>query len=146
MFEMGEKERMVKELVQLESTLKRITEGLQKIEDSWPEHFNESDPEDMYLRNSFYRIEDKLSDVRRMLQGIGAEVVAQGRLYHNSAKRYEIEGTDYYFTSGSSVEVLYDGAWVSSDVEHDGDDYYLTRLKGVSMKGLMARAKKYPYW
>lgn len=140
------KERMIKELSKLENTLKYITKDLQKIEDSWPDHFDENDPEDMYLRTSFYRIEDQLSDVRRMLQGIGAEVVAQGRLYHNSAGRYEIEGTDYYFTSGSSIEVLYDGRWIPSSVEHTGGDYYLTRLKDVSMKGLMARAKRYPSW
>lgn len=138
--------RMVNELSKLENTLKYITKDLRKIEDSWPDQFDENDPEDMYLRSSFNRIEDKLSDVRRMLQGIGAEVVAQGRLYHNSAKRYEIEGTDYYFTSGSSIELLYDGEWISSYVEHNGEDYYLTRLKGVSMRGLMARAKRYPSW
>lgn len=140
------KERMVKELSKLESTLKNITKDLRKIDDSWPDHFDENDPEDMYLKSSFYRIEDKLSDVRRMLQGIGAEVVAQGRLYHNAAKRYEIEGTDCYFTSGSSIEVLYDGEWIPNSVEHNGEDYYLTRLKGVSMNGLMARAKRYLAW
>jgi hypothetical protein len=138
------KERLINDLRQLEGTLKRITKDLQKAEDSWSDHFNESDPEDMYLRSQFYRIEDKLSDVRHMLQGIGAEVVAQGRLYHNSSKRYEIEGTDYYFTSGESIEVLYDGQWIPSSVEHNGNDYYLTRLKDVSMHGLMARAKRYP--
>jgi hypothetical protein len=140
------KERTIKDLVQLETTLKRITKDLQKIEDSWPDHFNENDPEDMYVRSSFNRFEDKLSDVRRMIQGIGAPVVAQGRLYHNESKRYEIEGTDYYFTSGSSIEVLYEGEWIPSSVEHSGKDYYLTRLKSVSMEGLTARAKSYPSW
>lgn len=140
------KTRMVRELSNLESTMKYITKDLQKIEDSWDDHFDENDPEDMYLRSEFNRIEEALSDVRRKIKGIGAEVVAQGRLYHNSAKRYEIEGTDYYFTSGSSIEVLYDGQWIPSSVEHNGEDYYLTRLKSVSMNGLMARAKKYPSW
>lgn len=140
------KERMVKELSNLENTLKYITKDLQKMEDSWTDHFNENDPEDMYLRSSFNRIEDKLSDVRRMLGGIGAEVVAQGRLRHNIAKRYEIEGTGHYFTSGSSIEVLYEGEWIPSSVEHNGEDYYLTSLKSVSMSGLMARAKQYPWW
>lgn len=142
------KDRLIGDLRQLEGTLKRITKDLQKAEDSWPDHFDESNPEDMYLRSSFYRIEDKLSDIRHLIRGIGAEVVAQGRLYPNSVGRYEIEGTDYYFTSGQSIEVLYDGEWIPSSVEHGGPrgDYYLTRLKDVPMNGLMARAKRYPSW
>jgi hypothetical protein len=140
------KSDMLKELMLLESKLKRLNKDLRAMEDSWTDHFDENDPEDMYLRNSFYMIEDKLSDVRLILVGIGAEVVAQGRLYHNESKRYEIEGTDHYFTSGSSIEVLYDGAWRKSTVEHNGNDYYLTSLKSVSMNGLMARVKRYPMW
>lgn len=140
------KEQIIKDLVNLQSSLKRITKDLQNIDYAWTDHFNKDDPEDMYLRNSFRHIEDKLSDVRRMLEGIGAPVIAQGRLYHNTDKRYEIEGTNIYFTSGSSIEVLYEGEWVPSSVEHTDGDYYLTALRGVNMHGLMARAKKYPSW
>ncbi|MEC0238242.1 DUF5348 domain-containing protein [Paenibacillus kribbensis] len=146
------KKRMLKEFGALEESLKWITKDLKKMEDSWTDFFNAGDPQDMYLRRTFGGLEDKLSDVRRKLQGIHAEIVAEGTLRHNKDGRYEIEGTDYYFTSGSSIEVLHSFyedeplEWIESTVEHDGADYYLTRLKGVSMNGLTARAKRYPLW
>ena len=146
------KNKMMKELEKLENSLKYMTKDLKEIEDSWSDHFNANDPDDMYLRSAFAKAEDKLSDVRRTILGINAPVIAEGRLYKNSAGRYQIQGTEVYFTSGSTLEVLYaryaldPREWIESSVEHNGTDYCLTRLQGVSMEGLIARAKEYPMW
>lgn len=143
------KDKMLKDLKKLENDMKYITKDLKGIDDSWTDHFNSEDPNDIYLRHTVAEIEDKLSKVRRVIQGIYAPVVAEGRLIKNSSGRYEIEGTGYYFTSGSTVEVLvtrWKGdpqEWVKSSVEHDGTDYYLTMFTG-SMEGLNARVKEYP--
>src|SRR5690625_3110068 len=101
---MNKKTRAFSKMIQLEAELKYITKDLQEIEDSWLDHFNEDDPQDMYLRSSFSRIEEKLSDVQIMIKRMNAEIIAEGRLWRNSDGRYEIEGTDYYFTSGEYIE------------------------------------------
>lgn len=144
------KNKVMKRLESLEYELKSVTKDLRAIEDSWPDHFTD-DPDDRYQRNMFALIEDRLSDVRRDIQGLFVPVVAEGRLIKNSSGRYEIEGTDYEFTSGRGIEVLYTyyddepKVWIKSTVEHNGADYYLTNLTGVSMEGLRARVKRYPW-
>lgn len=52
----------------------------------------------------------------------------EGYLIKNGTTgRYEIEGKDRYFTSGSPLEVWngYEERWVRSRVEHNGKDYYI---------------------
>lgn len=138
---MDAKTELINELISLDSKLKSITKRLAYIENEWPNHFNENDPEDLYIRNKFASIENKLTDVRFDIKMLTAQVAAQGKLILNSDRRFKIEGTDYYFTSGSYIEVLYDGRWISGTIEHNGEDYYITSLKGVSLLGLTARVK-----
>jgi len=78
-------------------------------------------------------------------------VVAQGRLVKNSSGRYEIEGTDYYFTSGSSCEIyvsFYEDdepgenmTWVPTRIEHNKDYYFVAR-PGLSPAGVLARVRR----
>ncbi len=77
-------------------------------------------------------------------------VVAQGRLVKNSSGRFEIEGTDYYFTSGSSCEIYvpyYDDepgenmTWLPTRIEHRTDYYFVAR-PDLSPAGVLARVRK----
>lgn len=84
--------------------------------------------------------------IESMLQ---PDVLAQGRLVKNRAGRYEIEGTDYYFTSGSSCEIyvpFYDDepgehmTWLPTSIEHNKDYYFVSR-PDVCPAGVLARVR-----
>jgi hypothetical protein len=82
------------------------------------------------------------------LQG---EIVEEGYLLHNMAKRYCLNtNDDYYYTSGSTIEYFYfderypeDAGWQLSTMEHNGDDYYIVSLgKTVKPEGVKVRVRK----
>ncbi|MNI72834.1 hypothetical protein D3C73_1287990 [compost metagenome] len=104
----------------------------------------------MYLRVMFYQIQGKLDDARRMLRRVVAPVLKEGVLRKRPDGRYGLQdGT--YFTSGGSIEYLLvepgeDARWVSSQVEHDGEDYCIVGRKGLSLQGLRVRIKEIPLW
>ncbi|MCY9746384.1 DUF5348 domain-containing protein [Paenibacillus larvae] len=141
------KNEIKKELSNLLPQMEKITIMISKAEDSWTDHFDPNDPDDMYLRTMFYRISDKLDDVLQIAQRAAAEVLAEGTLIKNSVGRYQIASTDVYFTTGSSIEYLGqnaygDGAeWISSRVEHNGEDYYIAADPKLKMSGIKARIK-----
>lgn len=66
-----------------------------------------------------------------------------GQIRRNSSTRFEVDGVE--LTSGDTLEVLiidgqdYSIKWVSTRVEHNGDDYYLVGLLGYEPIGLFAR-------
>lgn len=67
-----------------------------------------------------------------------------GTLRHNSSGRYSFED-GYYFTSGDSIEIFYDGEWLKGRIEysHKLQDYYFCIEEEViyinNLKGLKAR-------
>ncbi|RTE05511.1 DUF5348 domain-containing protein [Paenibacillus whitsoniae] len=144
------KNAIKKDLTQLLPLIKRVSQLIDEVENEWTDHFNENDPDDMYLRSMYYRIQEKLDDARRIAQHVTAEESAKGKLRKNSAGRYEITGSGVYFTSGSSIEFLLedDGRirWVNSRVEHNGKDYYIVAAPDLRMAGVMARTKDLPAW
>lgn len=85
------------------------------------------------------------------LNSMFAPVFAQGRLFKNNSGRYEIEGTDIYFTSGSGCEVYLpyneydeDGeymTWIPTTIEHS-NGYYFTARPDIPLDGAMVRVKK----
>lgn len=66
-----------------------------------------------------------------------------GQIKLNSRLRFEVD--DVELTCGDTLEVLViDGQdnlpkWVSTRVEHNGEDYYLVGLLGYNPIGLFAR-------
>ncbi|MBB3126684.1 hypothetical protein FHS19_001338 [Paenibacillus rhizosphaerae] len=143
------KDTVLQELFNLESNLKEIIHGLRQIDGTWSKHFDPADPDDMYLCTTFAKVEDELSAVRRMIQGIGARVVAQGMLIKNGDGQYVIENADAVLTAGSVVEVLFrsseqDAEWIESGVELCGGEYVLTGFPRLDLEGLTVRIKQYP--
>lgn len=80
-------------------------------------------------------------------------VLAQGRLVENSDGRFEIEGTNRYFTCGSSCEAYlpydeyYEGeddelmTWVPTTIEATNGQYYFTSRPKISMAGVLVRVR-----
>ena len=73
----------------------------------------------------------------------------QGRLSRNAAGRFEMEGADIEFTSGSSCEVYAPYfsdeedwmTWIPTSIEHKGD-YYFTARPDMKMEGALVRIKE----
>lgn len=143
------KDTMLQELVKLEAHLKELTHGLRQLDGTWKDHFDPADPDDMYLCSTFAKVEDELSAVRRMIQGIGARVIAQGTLKKNGDGQYAVGNTNAVLTAGSVVEVLFrsseqDAEWIESGVELCGEEYALTDFPRLDLEGLTVRIKQYP--
>lgn len=150
MSESQKKNEIKVELRRMLPQFKAVSKMITTAEDSWTKHYNENDPEDMYLRTMFYRIGEKLDDVRDLLRSVTSEVVETGKIHHNESKRYELP-SGHYYTSGSSIEFLRQerngpAEWVASSVEHNGDDYYIVADRNLPMAGLTVRRKNYPSW
>lgn len=67
-----------------------------------------------------------------------------GQIFYNSRDRLQVG--DVELNSGNALEVLIldkDNApeWVRTTVEHNGEAYFLTGLKGYSPAGLFARVE-----
>lgn len=66
-----------------------------------------------------------------------------GQIRRNNRTRFEVDGVE--LTSGDTLEVLiidgqdYSIKWISTKVEHNGEDYYLVGLLGYEPIGLFAR-------
>ncbi|ASA21985.1 DUF5348 domain-containing protein [Paenibacillus donghaensis] len=138
------------ELEKLLPQIKRVTNMIKDAEEDWPAHFDRTNPDDLYLRIMFYQIQGKLDDVRRAIRSMVAPVLKEGVLFKRQNGRYELQdGT--YFTSGESIEYLLeepgeDSRWVSSRIEHNGEDYYLFGRMELPLQGLRVRIKDIPLW
>ncbi|MCM2535145.1 hypothetical protein NDK43_25885 [Neobacillus pocheonensis] len=60
---------------------------------------NYDEPEDQYKARMAQDILDKLRDAKRQLEWIFSPILAEGFLVKRTDGRYEIAGTDFYFTS-----------------------------------------------
>lgn len=134
-------------LLKLEPELKRVSKLITDAENDGI--YSSEDPEEMYLRNMFYRIGDYLDDARRYIRQSSARVSSEGTISKRADGRY---GNDrIYFTSGSSIEFLFidpdgDDRWIYSSVEHNGEDYYIVAKPDLSLQGLWVRVKQLPMW
>lgn len=69
-----------------------------------------------------------------------------GQIILNSRSRFQVDTVE--LTSGDTLEVLViDGQdnlpkWISTRVEHNGDNYYLVGLLGYNPIGLFAKVQK----
>jgi len=142
-------DQIIKDLKRISPTLKALLQAIENVE--YGTDYSD-DLEAEYTSSMLLKIGDNLDAVRRLTIQLTSDVSVEGVLRHNSSKRYQIEGSDEYFTSGSSIEVLLEGwgrdrhesAWVYTRVEHNGEDYYLTCDPSICMEGLLARTKCIP--
>ena len=93
--------------------------------------------EDFFLYQELY---DKLDDAYRLLRYLSKEIIGEYHLYLNESGRYEaFKGT--YYTSGSSIEFLYEGRWHLSTVESNSEQYYIVHFKNLDLEGLKVRIR-----
>ncbi|MCM3692198.1 DUF5348 domain-containing protein [Neobacillus niacini] len=131
-----------------------IKNTIGKLEDRWgsmPEEFELNDydsPDERFKDDMARTIVYKLDEVNRLLKWMEKPVLAEGNLFKRSDGKYEIEGADIYFTSGSPLDVWhYDEfderyVWTRSVVEHNGEDYYIKALgRETSIEGVKVRAR-----
>ncbi|WP_256715629.1 DUF5348 domain-containing protein [Paenibacillus peoriae] len=134
------------ELDKLLPQIKKVTHMITDAEESWTDHYNRNDPEDLYLRSMFYRIGDMLDDANRLLVQTFAEVVDEGELIKQPNGRYSLHGRE--LTSGEPIEYLAtddDGdRWVLSRIGHNGQDYCLETDRNFSLEELRIRIKYIP--
>lgn len=74
------KSQIREELEKLLPQIKKVTHMITDAEESWTTHYDQNNPEDLYLRGMFYRIGDMLDDANRLLVQTFAEVVDEGVL------------------------------------------------------------------
>lgn len=143
---MNETEQLQKDLQALLPTLKRVTKQLRESEDKWRPQWMNADSN--YLRDSWNQIEDHLSKAAFDIFRISSPIGEEGILTKNSSGRYQLPSGEY-FTSGSGIEVLIDKSedkedhyWAYSRIEHNGNDYYLTKFPEYPLLGMCARVRE----
>ena len=89
----------------------------------------------------YHELYVQLDDLYRTMNYLNKEIIGEFELYLNESERFEaFEGT--YYTSGSTIEFLYDTRWCKSRVEHDGERYYILHYKEVPLPGLTVRVRR----
>lgn len=129
--------------------LQELSKDLEWIENEFlPSQATEEERSQVkHLRNIAYR---QFDESAWRLERLFMPVKSQGHLFKNSAGRYQIEGTERYFTSGDSCEVFLpfhddeeeNYAWIPTSIEHH-KDYYFTARPDVPMAGALVRTKGY---
>lgn len=97
------------------------------------------------------QLENELRRVKYKLDYWMMPVQFEGTLYKNSAGRYQVEGSETYYTSGELIEFFtlccdtYEekevGAWVVSSVENTNGEYYIVGYPEIKLDGLRVRVK-----
>ena len=127
-------------LNRLNSQIKRILRetGFDKYGELDTEYDRE-DPEEVMLWSEFSTILMKLDEVSRDLSYLDRPIRRSGKLRKNSNGRYACGG--YELTSGSGVEILVDGEWLITSIEHNGRDYYAVACRDLDLDGVDARVR-----
>lgn len=106
-----------------------------------------NDSETLLLVEEYKSILNRLEYIADTMEYLDRPIKEQEVLYLNQSERYQIKGSNHYYTSGSRIEFLvYDKwnnvkAWHISSVEHNGTDYYIVGYPSVLLDGLTVRTR-----
>jgi hypothetical protein len=108
-------------------------------------YYDSENLDEDFTRTQIKQIAERLDDINRQIGYLSKPIITEGELTKNSEGRYELPN-GYYFTSGSVCEVLYHSSfgglrWVYTTIEHNGEDYYFTSLKNISLSGAKVRIR-----
>lgn len=105
--------------------------------------YDYSNKNERFEASQIMGILENLNDALQDLKYMNRPVLAEGKLKKRTDGRYEIAGTDFYFTSGSTVEI-----WESEDeyyykttIEHRNGDYYAVNVHEPTLENLTARIR-----
>ena len=129
--------------------LEEIENSISKLEDRHgylPEEFEYSydNPEEKYQHDTVRSVISQLADVQTQIKWMNKSVISEGILVKNNIDRYEIQGTEIEFSSGSPLDVWNNewNQWETSRIEHNGEDYYIVSLgRNKPISGLKVRKK-----
>ena len=129
--------------------LQEIENSISKLEDrheNLPEEFeyNYENPEEKYQHDAVRSVMSKLEDVQRQIKWMNKPILSEGILVKNSINRYEIQGTEIEFSSGSPLDVWNEewNQWETTRIEHNGEDYYIVSLgRETPILGVKVRKK-----
>lgn len=129
---------------QIESFLKLTTYN--DYDDLSGLDINRNDPEELFLVDELCTTTEHLADAVRNLKYIDLPIGVTGNLRKNGDGYFEMSGHVYH--SGYGIEFLCldtnvdSKKWITSRVEHDGNDYYIVGYKDIKMQGLNVRIRK----
>jgi hypothetical protein len=91
-----------------------------------------------------YKAMEGLEEAYSSIVDLNRRVLIEGHLLKNERGRYELCGRE--FTSGSLIDVWCEdpdmkdgGYYISSRIEHRGDNYYCVDMPYIKLEGLKAR-------
>ena len=102
-----------------------------------------NNPDEQFVAGQLMQIANKLADAHLQFKYLCKPIRIEGHLTQRSDGRYEIESTDYYFTSGSIIEIWdkdYNRYFLTS-IEYKNDDYYATSSPNLTLEGLKVRIR-----
>lgn len=142
-------EHGTKILIEVEDDFKLLGQKLSLLTRNDLENvkYDMHDPDECFKYDEYLRLINKLYDIQSDIEYLNKPVSNQGALSKNTEGRYAFPNGEY-LTSGNSVELLLEddfrsNEWVSTCIEHNGDDYYAVSLgKDVSLKGIMGRIRR----
>ena len=141
------------ELNEVYAIFRKIKGTMEELQDRYgdfPDYFEHdtTNAEEKYEFDNARFILMKLEDAYARMEWMEKPIKAEGKLVKNKYDRYEIEGTDYYFTTGYPLDVwFYDDwkeeyRWKRSVVEHNEEDYYIKALgKETPIEGVKVRTR-----
>lgn len=134
----------------LDEDFLRIKSELEKL-NGMIEHSLDNYKREGFENNRVYeyleRKSEYIDDISKEIKYFSCETI-QGNLTLRTGERYEIPGTEYYFTSGSRIEVLLDNKWCIGRVECRHDDrpiYYFLNDDGENVdlyEGMTVRTRR----
>ncbi|MEK5217730.1 DUF5348 domain-containing protein [Psychrobacillus sp. FSL H8-0487] len=129
-------------LYEAKTIFNRIQIDIEKIVNIEEFDSETNDPEVQLLSKEYLEIAYHLSKALNVMQYHQKPVKATGTLVKRPDGRYEIEGTDYYFTSGSPIEIWdsEDGHFVRTKIEYK-EDYYAVGYQDLLLDGVLARIR-----
>lgn len=111
-------------------------------------NFEASDAQERFLKDELNFIFHSLYEASEEFLFLDRPVIDDGFLHLNSAGRYTLNG--FEFTSGSLIEIFYpapdsdfpeDERWISTRIEHNGNDYYAVGIRYLPLEGCRARRR-----
>lgn len=89
------KDQITVDLNNLLPQIKKVVAYINKAEEDWPNHYDRTDPDDLYLRSMFVQAGDKLDDAVRILKRAFAEPEEVGVLRKQGNGRYALGNREF---------------------------------------------------
>lgn len=131
------------ELVRAKELLKKMGPTLKEFKNDSDMEYDFENKDERFEAAQLRKIANHLSEAAYLYEYMKKPIVAEGFLTKRIDGRYEIEGTSYYFTSGSQIENWddEDQCYYLTRIEHQNDDYYAVNSPNEKLEGMKVRKR-----